>query len=252
VRPEYDVVVIGSGFGGAITAARLAEGGLSVAVLERGRRWRKEEFPRTIGEVAARGFWQEGRTQGLLEYRTFRRVDVIQGVGVGGGSLHYLNASLRAPAAIFRAPRWPEQLSREVLEPYYDVVQRMLEARPLAPSALPDRTRAFLEAARRAGREPSLVDVAVYTGRGRLHPIGGNPQLPASAAATACSAATATPRTRWTSRTSRSPSATAPRCFRCTPSTRSSRWSAATGSGSADRATARRPSARPARSSAGA
>ena len=55
MRTEYDVIVIGSGFGGAIAAARLAQAGLGVAILERGRRWRPDEFPRTIGEVA-RGF----------------------------------------------------------------------------------------------------------------------------------------------------------------------------------------------------
>jgi cholesterol oxidase len=175
----YDVVVIGSGFGGAISAARLAQAGLSVAILERGRRWRKDEFPRTIGEVA-RGFWEDGKSQGLLEYRAFRKMDVIQGVGVGGGSLHYFNVSLRAPDAIFRDPRWPAAISRAALEPHYEQVQQVLEPRPLTPppgrSALPDRTRAFLDAGRRAGRDAALVDIAVYAGPDRLHPIGRNPQ----------------------------------------------------------------------------
>ncbi len=179
MKAAYDVVVIGSGFGGAIAAARLAEAGRSVAILERGRRWRKDEFPRTIGELS-NGFWRDGRSQGLLEYRAFRKIDVIQGVGVGGGSLHYFNVHLRAPDAIFRAPRWPAAISRQVLEPYYDAVQHVLESRPLTPPelrpALPDRTRAFLDASRRANRPAALVDIAVYTGPDRLHPIGKNPQ----------------------------------------------------------------------------
>lgn len=177
MRAAYDVIVIGSGFGGAITAARLAQGGRSVAVLERGRRWGPEEFPRTIGEVAARGFWEDGKRQGLLEYRAFRRLDVIVGVGVGGGSLHYFNTLVRAPDAIFRAPRWPAQLSREVLDPYYDLVQGLLEPRPWTPPVPQERTRAFLEAARRANLDASLVDVAVYPGPARIHPLGGNLQL---------------------------------------------------------------------------
>jgi cholesterol oxidase len=179
MRPAYDVVVIGSGFGGAISAARLAQAGLSVAILERGRRWRSDEFPRTIGDLT-RGFWEDGKRQGLLEYRAFRNMDVIQGVGVGGGSLHYFNVSLRAPDAIFGNPRWPAEISRTTLEPHYAHVQRVLEPRRLTPPAgrpaLPDRTRAFLAAGNRASRDASLVDIAVYTGPDRLHPIGKNPQ----------------------------------------------------------------------------
>lgn len=174
MKPAYDVVVIGSGFGGAITATRLAQAGMSVAVLERGKRWDKASFPRTTGQVAA-GFWEQGRAYGLVEYRAFKRMDVIQGCGVGGGSLHYFNVHLRTPARIFDSPRWPEPIARTVLDPYYDLVQDQLESRPLTPPTgrqLPARTRVFLEAARRAGRDASLVDIAVYTGSERDNASG--------------------------------------------------------------------------------
>ncbi len=178
MKARYDVVVIGSGFGGAITAARLAQAGRSVAVLERGRRWPRADFPRTMGQVS-RAFWQERETYGFLEYRAFKRMDIIQGAGVGGGSLHYFNVHIRTPPEIFARPRWPALINRAVLEPYYDLAQRVMESRPLAPPAgmtLPLRTRAILDAAGRAGRSAAQVDIAVFTGEDRVHPHGGNVQ----------------------------------------------------------------------------
>jgi cholesterol oxidase len=164
---SYDVVVIGSGFGGAVSACRLAQSGRSVCVLERGKEWDGGEFPRSIGQVA-RAWWEPGRTYGFLEYKVFKRIDVIQGSGVGGGSLHYFNVTLRTPADIFEKPEWPKFITRKVMDPYYDVVEDMLDARKLVPPAgfkLPPRTEAFLTAARKAGKSPELVPIAVHTGQ---------------------------------------------------------------------------------------
>lgn len=175
---RFDAIVIGSGFGGAVIAARLAEAGNRVAVLERGRRWGKADFPRTTGQVS-KAFWQDQANRGFLEYRAFKRIDVIQGVGVGGGSLHYFNVHLRAPATIFSAPRWPARLTRAVLDPYYDRAEKILESRPLTPPAglpLPPRTRVFMDAAQRAGKSARQVEIGVYTGPERTHPLGGNVQ----------------------------------------------------------------------------
>jgi cholesterol oxidase len=173
LKEKYDVVVIGSGFGGAITAHRLAQAGRSVLVLEQGRRWKPREFPRSVRQVGG-AFWRDldgaNRRTGFLEYRAFKRIDVVQGVGVGGGSLHYFNVHIRAPERIFRG--WPSPLTRAVLEPYYDQVQAKLESKPLvAPDGrqLPPRTLAFCEAARRTGATARLVDIAVYTGPDRLN-----------------------------------------------------------------------------------
>jgi len=177
MRDAYDVVVIGSGFGGAIPACRLAVAGKSVCVLERGRRWEPADFPRTTPEVA-RAFWTP-RDLGLLDIRSFRRVDVIQASGVGGGSLVYLNVNWRPRPAVFEDPRWPAGITRETLEPYYDLSREVLEARTLTPPAgwpMPPRTEAFLDAVRRTKREPVLVNIAVYTGPPRENPYGGAPQ----------------------------------------------------------------------------
>lgn len=167
MRDRYDVIVIGSGFGGAVTAARLAQAGRSVCVLERGRRWDNREFPRSIGQVK-NAMWRDNASYGFIEYKTFARMDVIQGAAVGGGSIHYFNVHLRAPRDILERPEWPTQVKRDTLEPYYDLAQDMLDSRPLEPRLprypLPKRTQAFAAAAAAAGRTAERVPIAVHTG----------------------------------------------------------------------------------------
>jgi cholesterol oxidase len=180
MKPAYDVVIVGSGFGGAITGCRLAQAGRSVCLLERGKRWRREEFPRTTGEIA-KAFWRQGKTPGFIDYRVFKKIDVIQGSGVGGGSLHYFNVHLRTPQQIFDRQQWPAQFDRTMMDPYYDLVQDMLDAVPLTPPAgleLPARTAAFSDAAKSCGRDPELLHIAVYTGPPRENPHSGVPQSP--------------------------------------------------------------------------
>lgn len=173
MKSHYDAVVIGSGFGGAITAYRLAQAGQRVAILEQGRRWTPESFPRTVGQTGE-AFWAgSAQRSGFLEYRAFKNIDVIQGVGVGGGSLHYFNVGLRAPARVLG--RWPAPLSRAQLDPYYDLVASRLDSKPLTPPAgraLPPRTEAFLAAARGAGGTPALTSIAVHTAGERHNRAG--------------------------------------------------------------------------------
>ena len=182
MKRRYDVIVIGSGFGGSITACRLAQAGRSVCVLERGRRWSNVDFPRSPSQIARNAFWDPAnRRYGLLDYRVFARMQVIQGCGVGGGSLHYFNVHLRPPAAIFDDPRWPAEIDLETLGPYYGLAHDMLDAAPLSPPPgreLPPRTTAFLDACAGAKRRGELVPIAVYTGQGRRNPHGGVLQQP--------------------------------------------------------------------------
>ena len=169
----YDVVIIGSGFGGAVTACRLAQAGRSVCILERGKRWGKKDFPRTIGQVS-RSFWNH-KDFGLLDYRIFKKIDVIQASGVGGGSLVYFNVHKRARKEIFELPHWPESIKRHTLDPYYDKAKEMLEAKPLEDDNynLPGRTTALFAAAKVLGRKAEKVDIAVYTGPQRQNPHSG-------------------------------------------------------------------------------
>jgi len=182
VHERYDVVVIGSGFGGAVVACRLAQAGRSVAVLERGRRWDRSEFPRAIGQLADGAFWEEGRSHGFLEYAAFRKLDVIQGAGVGGGSLHYFNVNIPADASIFTDRRWPAAITRATLDPYYEAALDMLESKALRPppgrTALPERTVACLEAGRAAGYPTEPVTIAVHAEAARANPVTGLTQNP--------------------------------------------------------------------------
>src|SRR3954469_8029557 len=100
---SYEVVVIGSGFGGGITACRLAEAGHSVCVLERGRRFAGTDFVDDPDD-APRLLWHDRlNPEGMFDVRLLRDVSVICAAGVGGGSLVYANVQLRAPAEVFEA-----------------------------------------------------------------------------------------------------------------------------------------------------
>jgi cholesterol oxidase len=125
-----------------------------------------------VGQVG-RAFFRPEDPRGFIEYRAFRKIDVIQGTGVGGGSLHYFNVNLRAPARVL--DRWPKPLGRACLDPYYGVALERLESKPFKPSpgrALPRRTEAFLAAARKINAKPVLADIAVYSGPDRVNAAG--------------------------------------------------------------------------------
>src|SRR5690606_18783730 len=103
---DYDVAVIGSGFGGSVTALRLVEKGYRVVVLEAGRRFADEEFAATSWQVR-RYLWAPwARCFGLLRLTPLRNVLIASGVGVGGGSLVYANTLYQPGDDYFRDPRW--------------------------------------------------------------------------------------------------------------------------------------------------
>ncbi|WP_198946488.1 GMC oxidoreductase [Pseudofrankia asymbiotica] len=149
---SYDAVVVGSGFGGAVAACRLAQAGLAVGVLERGRRYARGGFPRDWHDPLNGWVWQHG--QGLFDVRPVNEVTVVQGAAYGGGSHLYANVHLRVPSDGFRTG-WPAGYSRAALDPYYDLVAYMLDITPIRedqPLGLPPKTRLMREAADRLGR----------------------------------------------------------------------------------------------------
>src|SRR4051794_24105499 len=171
----YDVVVVGSGFGGGIAACRLAEAGQRVCVLERGRRFGREDFIDDPDD-APRLLWHEkANPEGLFDVRLMRDVSVITAAGVGGGSLVYANVQLRAPREVFEQG-WPEAVDRDELDPWYDRTEHALQPRTTpAEPALP-KVRAFAAAGRRAGQDATLLPLAVHFGAPREHPFSGVPQ----------------------------------------------------------------------------
>ncbi|MBZ4333134.1 FAD-dependent oxidoreductase [Corallococcus sp. AS-1-12] len=160
---KYDVVVVGSGFGGSITALRLAQAGRSVAVLERGRRYNPGQFPRDVTR-ADELLWRHPlrpEARGLYDVRFLSGIGTVTASGVGGGSLVYANIHVRPDPIVFDHPRWPRGFSREALDPYYDKVARELDVKPF-PASEPLRKRdLFQQAARRMGRQTFDPDEAV-------------------------------------------------------------------------------------------
>ena len=126
IENEYDAVVVGSGFGGAATAYMLAKEGKSVCLLERGKHWRGNTNVRHI-----RDLYRMFRTpirNGLLDYRVFKKMQVLQANGVGGGSLIYANVIIKPNADLFEKD-WPEEITLTELEKYYPHVDKMLGVR---------------------------------------------------------------------------------------------------------------------------
>lgn len=139
-RFDVDAIVVGSGFGGAVAAARLAQAGFSVIVLERGRRWTLGEFPR---RPRLDDGWLWEVNQGLFDIRWLDGMGSVQAAGWGGGSLAYANVFAR-PFEGVRDERWADHLRREKLDPYYDLAAHMLGVSPVGKDPrtgkLPPRT----------------------------------------------------------------------------------------------------------------
>lgn len=127
---EFDVIIIGSGFGGSVMTCRLAEKGYRVCLLERGRRYGQNEFPRRINELR-KAFWDTNDgMDGLFEILSHPDSDVstVTASGLGGGSLIYANVLLRMDNELFDG--WPGGINRNILDPYYDKVLDTMEASP--------------------------------------------------------------------------------------------------------------------------
>jgi cholesterol oxidase len=168
----YDAVIVGSGFGGGITACRLAEAGKRVCVLERGRRFAPADFP-TEPKQAPEMLWHESLNPGgLFDVRLMRDVSVITAAGVGGGSLVYANVQLRAPADVFDHD-WPAALDRDVLDPWYDRTEEALMPVPTPSDPALPKVRAFAAAGLRVGKQAEPLPLAVHFGEPREHPFSG-------------------------------------------------------------------------------
>jgi cholesterol oxidase len=146
----FDVIVIGSGFGGAVTACRLAEKNLKVLVLERGRRWEADKYPRDLDDPWIYDPDEPHKQNGWLDFRIFDDMSVAQGAGVGGGSLIYANISVEAKPELFNQG-WPPEITYAELKPYYEKVGVMLNLQTLPDNQLTERFKLMKEGAQALG-----------------------------------------------------------------------------------------------------
>jgi cholesterol oxidase len=164
---DYDVIVVGSGFGGAVTALRLTEKGYKVGVLEAGRRFTRETLPRNSWDLKNYLWAPRLGLFGIQRIHLLGNVMVLAGAGVGGGSLNYANTLYVPPKAFFEDPQWRDITDwQEELKPYYDQARRMLGVR-LNPTMTPSDVHLKAAAERMGvGDTFHMAPVGVFFGDG--------------------------------------------------------------------------------------
>ncbi|MFI9204808.1 GMC oxidoreductase [Streptomyces sp. NPDC053048] len=165
---DYDVIVVGSGFGGSVAALRLTEKGYRVGVLEAGRRFTRESLPRNSWDLRNYLWAPALGLYGIQRIHLLGNVMVLAGAGVGGGSLNYANTLYVPPKAFFDDPQWAgiTDWERE-LGPYYEQARRMLGVR-LNPTMTPSDVHLKAAAERMGvGETFHMAPVGVFFGDGR-------------------------------------------------------------------------------------
>lgn len=127
MKPDYDVLIIGSGFGGSVSALRLTEKGYRVGILEAGRRFADEDFAKTSWNLRKFLWAPKLGMYGIQRIHLLNNVMILAGAGVGGGSLNYANTLYVPPEPFFADKQWSDITDwRAELMPHYDQAQRML------------------------------------------------------------------------------------------------------------------------------
>ena len=160
----FDAIVIGSGFGGSVMALRLAEKGDKVLVLERGRRWLPDDYPRDPTATAEWLYDHERpeKKNGWVDLRVYKHIGVAAGAAVGGGSLIYASVAVEAPDFVFNQG-WPGDINHDELVPHYQTVGKMLDLQQIPDHQMTKRSLLMKEAAeaRGWGDRFGKVDLAV-------------------------------------------------------------------------------------------
>jgi cholesterol oxidase len=161
----FDYLVVGSGFGGSVAAMRLAQKGYTVGIVEAGKRWHADEFPRSNWNLRKFLWLPSLGLYGTWRLRLINGVFILAGSGVGGGSLNYANTLYVPPDVFFDRPSVRRLGGKAELLPYYDLAGRML-GKAANPVETPQDVL-MRETAAEIGRESTyrLTNVAVYFGK---------------------------------------------------------------------------------------
>ena len=172
-KERYDFVIVGSGYGGAITAARLANCDASpkpsVCVLERGKEWPVGTFPNSAQGYADQ-LRRDGNPLGLYELLNFDEISVLKGSGLGGTSLVNANVAIRPTAEVFELAGWPKALTLAELEQYYDCAEKALNVKQHPRAAELFKVKALERRAAEIGGHAEALNLAV------TFASGSNPQ----------------------------------------------------------------------------
>ncbi len=165
LQTKYDYIIIGSGFGGSVSALRLSEKGYKVLVIEKGKWFKDKDFPKTNWNLKKWLWLPAFRFFGIQKLTSFRHISALSGVGVGGGSLVYANTLPKPKKPFFNQGSWANLTDWEAeLNPFYDKAWEMLGAS--INTYFGESDLAFKELAKELGLEDkfSPVKVAVYFG----------------------------------------------------------------------------------------
>ena len=162
---DTDVAIVGSGFGGSVAALRLSEKGYRVTVIEKGKRWQPEDFPKTNWNLR-KAFWFPWiGCHGIFGLHLLRESLILHGVGVGGGSLVYANTLFEPPETVWDDPQWKDLEDwRSIMPGHFATARRMLGA--IANPKLGEPDHALKRAAERRGLGHTFkpTDVSIFFG----------------------------------------------------------------------------------------
>ena len=164
---DFDVVVIGSGFGGSVAALRLTEKNYKVAILEAGKRFNDKDFPKTSWRLRKFLFMPRLGLNGIQRIHVLPDVLVLAGAGVGGGSLVYANTLYKPPASYFEDKQWRDITNwDQELSPWYDQASRMLGVAQFPYFSASDKAMKQVADQMGVGQTFKLAPLGVYFGDG--------------------------------------------------------------------------------------